>query len=304
MVVAFHHAALFSPAISTLEVALQKGFQPPLPGLTLQALSYHPLHSVTTIKRHLDQIRKNLRSTKKAPKESPTTPVSNTDKVDDWFPAREPSNKRSHHCYVALIKPERSGQIYSDLTGRLPLASSKGNNYLLIIYDYDSNGILAQPMRTWTGSCILAAYKVLHECLVAAGLQPQLQWSDNEASQSLKQFMTSAGIHYQLVPPGVHCRNAAKRAIRMFKNHFMAGLCSTDKHFPLHLWDQLVPQAELTLNMMQLPWLSPKISAHTQLNGHFDFIELQLHLQAFESLLMSSQQKGPHGPHMLKMAGT
>jgi hypothetical protein len=140
---------------------------------------------------------------------------------------------------VAIIKPERSGQIYSDLTGWLPIASSKGNNYLLIIYDYDSNGILAQPMQTCTGPCILAAYQVLHECLVAAGLQLQLQSLDNGISQSLKQFMTSEGIDYQLVPPGVHRRNAAEQAIRMFKNHFIAGLCSTDKHFPLHLWVHL-----------------------------------------------------------------
>jgi hypothetical protein len=152
---------------------------------------------VATIKGHLNEIQKNLRSTKKAPKESPTTPVSNIDKVDDWFPASEPSNKRSHHCYVGLIKPERYGQLYSDLTAQFPIASSKGNNYLLIIYDYDSNGILAQPMRTRTGPCILAAYKVLHEHLVAAGLHPKLQQLDNEASQSLKQFMTSEGVDYQ-----------------------------------------------------------------------------------------------------------
>jgi hypothetical protein len=34
-VVAFHYAALFSPAISTFERALQKGFPPPFSGLTL-----------------------------------------------------------------------------------------------------------------------------------------------------------------------------------------------------------------------------------------------------------------------------
>jgi hypothetical protein len=267
--VPFHHAALFSPAPTTLELALQKGFLPPFPGLTLQALRRHPPHSVATIKGHLDQIRKNLRSTKKAPKESPTTSVSNTDEVDDWFPASEPSNKRTHHYYLALIKPERSGQIYSDLTGRFPIAPSKENNYLLINYDYDSNGILAQPMQTRTGPCILAAYKVLHECLVAAGLRPQLQHLNHENSQSLKQFMTSESADYQLVPPDVHCWNAAKRAIRTFTKHFIAGLCSTDKNCPLHLWDNLVPQAEPTLNMLQGSRVNTKVSALTQLNGRF-----------------------------------
>jgi hypothetical protein len=83
--------------------------------------------------------------------------------------------------------------------------------------------------------------------------------------------MTKEGIDYQLVPPGVHCHIAAERAIRTFKNHFIAGLCSADKNFPLHLWDHLVPQAELTLNMLQGSRLNPKVSALTQLNGHFDF---------------------------------
>jgi hypothetical protein len=126
-------------------------------------------------------------------------------------------------------------------------------------------------MQICTGPCILAAYKALHEHLVAAGLRPQLQRLDNDTSQSLKEFMTSEGVDYQLVPPGVHHWNAAKRAIRMFKNHFIAGLCSMDKNFPLHMWGQLVPQAEVRLNMMQESWLNSKISAHTQLNRHFDF---------------------------------
>jgi hypothetical protein len=44
--------------------------------------------------------------------------------------------------------------------------------------------------------------------------------------------MTKEGIDYQLVPPGVHRCNAPERAIHMFKNRFIAGLCSTDKNFP------------------------------------------------------------------------
>jgi hypothetical protein len=204
-VVAFHHAALFSPALSTLEVALQNGFLPPLPGLTLSALQRHPPQSSATIKGHLDQIRKNPRSTKKGSKSIEPTSAPDHEVTDDWHPTSDPSNRRTNHCYVALIKPERSGQIHSDLTGRFAIASSTGNNYLLTVYEYDSNGILAQTMRTCTGPCILEAYKTIHGRLVAAGLRPELQRLDNEASQSLKQFMASEDIDYQLVPPDVHC---------------------------------------------------------------------------------------------------
>jgi hypothetical protein len=82
--------------------------------------------------------------------------------------------------------------------------------------------------------------------------------------------MSSEGIDYQLVPPGMHNCNAAEHAIYMFKKHFNAGLCSTDKNFPLHIWDQIVLQAELTLNILRGSRINPKASALTQLNGHID----------------------------------
>jgi len=74
------------------------------------------------------------------------------------------------------------------------------------------------------------------------GLCPKLQYLDNEASWVLQDHMTAKGINYQLVPPNLHCHNSAERAICMFKNHFIAGLCSTDKDFPIHLWDCILPQ--------------------------------------------------------------
>jgi hypothetical protein len=69
----------------------------------------------------------------------------------------------------------------------------------------------------------------------------------------------------------VHRRNTAKRAIRTFKNHFIAGLCSFNKDFPLHLWDRLVPQALLSLNILRGSRLNPKLSACAQLFGPFKF---------------------------------
>jgi hypothetical protein len=38
-----------------------------------------------------------------------------------------------------------------------------------------------------------------------------------------------------LVPPHCHRRNAAERAIRTFKKHFVARLSSVDPSFPMHL---------------------------------------------------------------------
>ena len=62
--VAFAHASLFSPAITTLELALRKNLITGFPGLTLKSLQAHPPNSLATAKGHLDQARKNQRSTK------------------------------------------------------------------------------------------------------------------------------------------------------------------------------------------------------------------------------------------------
>jgi hypothetical protein len=141
----------------------------------------------------------------------------------------------------------------------------------MILYDYDSNAILAAPLRSRSEHDLVAAYTSLHQYLVDRGLKPQLQHLDNEAPGGLKQFMTQQGVQYQLVPPHNHRRNVAKRAVSTFKDHSIAGLSTTDKNWPMHLWCRLIPQALLTLNLLRQSRLNPRLSAEAQLNGTFDF---------------------------------
>jgi hypothetical protein len=63
-VVAFHHAAVFSPALSTLQKAMKKGYLPPLPELTAHTLEKFPPPQEATTMGHLDNRRKNIKSTK------------------------------------------------------------------------------------------------------------------------------------------------------------------------------------------------------------------------------------------------
>jgi len=78
-------------------------------------------------------------------------------------------------------------------------------------------------------------------------------------------------VNFQLVPLHLHCWNAAEQAIQTFKNHFIARLCSVDKDFPISLWDRLLPQAELTLNLLWGSHLDPTLSSWAELHGLFDF---------------------------------
>ena len=78
-------------------------------------------------------------------------------------------------------------------------------------------------------------------------------------------------VTFELVPPNQHRRSAAERAIRNFKNHLLSGLATCDTDYPLQEWDRIIPQAELTFNLLRNSRLSPKLSAWEYLFGNFDF---------------------------------
>jgi hypothetical protein len=107
--------------------------------------------------------------------------------------------------------------------------------------------------------------------LVARGLKPKLMKLDNEASKLLKDYLFQQDITLQLVPPYIHRRNSAERASRSFKDHLIAGLLSTEKSFPMYLWDRILPQAAITLNMMRTSRINLKLSSAIHLFGQYDF---------------------------------
>jgi hypothetical protein len=267
--VAFMHAAMFSPAISTWCAAIDPGLFTAWPSLTSAQVRRHAPFSVPMLKGHMDQSRANQRSTKPPPGFK-QLPLLDEESDQDANPAPgDAPQGRSLHIYADCHSV--TGQIFTDPTGRFVTPPSSGNAYILMVYDYDSNYIHAEPMKSRAGPDILDAYQRAIALLTKRGLRPQLQRLDNEASTALQEYMMEQQIDFQLAPPHVHRRNAAERAIRTFKNHFIAGLCSTDKDFPLPLWDRLLPQALLTLNLLRGSRINRQLSAHAQVHGAFDY---------------------------------
>jgi hypothetical protein len=103
------------------------------------------------------------------------------------------------------------------------------------------------------------------------GFRPKLQTMDNEASSALKHYFPENDMIYQLVPPHFHRRNTVEHEIRTFKEHFVAGLSSLDPDFPMHLWDRLLPQTEITLNLLRTSRLHPQLSAAAHFHGLIDY---------------------------------
>jgi hypothetical protein len=166
------------------------------------------------------------------------------------------------------------------------------------LYHYDANHIFLLPIKNKSQECLHAAYTNVHKQIKAAGLKLDFQIMDNECSQLLKTYMTTNHIDFQLVPPANHIANAAEHAIQTAKNHFIAGLCSCPSNFPLNQWDKLVPQAELTLNLMRGSRMNPKQSAWEQIHGHFDYNRTPLAPPGMNVMVYEPvNQRGSWGSH-------
>jgi hypothetical protein len=164
------------------------------------------------------------------------------------------TGEKTNLVYAVFID---QGQLYTDLTGRFSVRSSKGNWYVMIVYSYDCNYIKPVAMKSRSASEWVRACGEVFQKLTSRGFKPKLQTMDNEASAALKNYFTEQDMTYQLVPPHCHRRNAAERAIHTFKEHFVAGLASVDSDFPMYLWDRLLPQAEMSLNLLRTSRLHP-----------------------------------------------
>jgi hypothetical protein len=47
-------------------------------------------------------------------------------------------------------------------------------------------------------------------------------------------------------------------------------LAMWDNDLPMHLWDILIPQATITINLLQKSWTNPNLSVHAQVIGNFE----------------------------------
>ncbi len=102
-----------------------------------------------------------------------------------------------------------------------------------------------------SGPRLWAAYSSTHMFFRKHGHHVRVQILDNETSPVLLSYFKSQNILYQLVPPAQKRTNTAERAIQTFQRHFLSLLAITHPSFPINHWPVLLPQAELTINLMR-----------------------------------------------------
>ena len=190
-----------------------------------------------TPKGHLNQTRKTLRSTK--PK---TKPFEKTD-------ASTLRGKKLQDVYTKVYDVRNT--VFSDQTGQFPTRSKRGNHYIMVMVEIDSNAILVEPITSRTDAELTRTYHAMMLRLKQAGIIPQKHILDNEVSNAMKTIICDEyKMKLELVPSGCHNRNTAELAIRKFKAHFLSLLAGTATSFPPTLWDRLLSQAEVTINLL------------------------------------------------------
>lgn len=311
--IAFLHGAAGFPVLATWLHAIRQGLYTTWPGLTPAIVKRHLPKSVITDMGHMNQQRKNQRSTKiklQKPQRIPALPRAYANLLlskpvigldDDSSPVKHAEDPTGRTNFVFASCQPVSGQVYSDLKGKFMLPSSRGNKYVLIVYDYDSNSILAEPMKNRLGPTIRNAYSKIHALLVDRGLVPRLQRLDNEASGHLQKFLNENDVDWQLAPPNVHRRNAAERAIQTFTNHWVSILSGCDDLCPLHLWCRMLPQVVITLNLLRASRINPQLSAYAQVFGAFDFNRTPMAPLGTKVMIhIPSQTRQKNAPHAVK----
>jgi antitoxin (DNA-binding transcriptional repressor) of toxin-antitoxin stability system len=154
------HAVCGYPIKSTWIKAVKAGNFVGWPLLTEKNIAKYYPETYETPKGHMNQMRKNVRSTK--PKQQPLE-VCNT--------AASLKGQKVQDVFVKTYDVRET--IFSDQTGKLPTQSQRGNKYIMVMVEIDSNAILVEPMKSRNDGKMIRAYDVLVQRLKNAGVQPK-----------------------------------------------------------------------------------------------------------------------------------
>ena len=72
------------------------------------------------------------------------------------------------------------------------------------------------------------------------------------------------------MPNGQHRINLSERALETWKSHTIAALSGVSDNPPLGLWDKLLPQLDMQVNLLRFSNVNPKVCSWTVLYGAHD----------------------------------
>jgi hypothetical protein len=126
------HAAAGFPTKDTWVKAIKNGNYVSWPGLTLNAVNKHFPESIKTQQGRMKKQRQNVRPMK----QKQIVEETSEDEVLTRAVAK-------HNILAKVLKA--CNTVYSDQTGCLPVQSNRGNRFVMVFYNVNSNYIDAEP---------------------------------------------------------------------------------------------------------------------------------------------------------------
>jgi hypothetical protein len=291
----FIHQALCSPPTPALLGALVRSFKlTTIQGLTPHLIKGHLPPSTATNKGHMRWHCQGVQTTRmKQPAILQAHSVANhLQHTEELFSAH------NMFCFAALADLH-TGTMYTNSTSAFPVPSFCNMQYVFVAYIYNLNAILVCAMPSKTNGAMIAVFTDILANLNAWGYAPALNLMDNECSKAVKAHIWSNHMDIHLISPHNHQVNDAERAIAMFKGHFISALTAVNRNCLLQLWDDFLPQVELTLNLLQFSQQDPTKPANKEVNGKFDYNKTPLAPLGAKGLLSNDMairaSWAPHG---------
>ncbi len=142
------HPCAFSPTVPTFQEAIRNQNFVTWPAIHTINFDKFLGDKTSIYLGHMYQVRSNLQS---------TVYMDN-----NFFPINNPSHKKSFATISQIIMFSPKEFEYGDLMGAFPFKSSRGNQYLYVLYDFDSNAILVHPLKTRQAAAIKHAWETLY----------------------------------------------------------------------------------------------------------------------------------------------
>ena len=89
---------------------------------------------------------------------------------------------KNHDLCTTIIPFNLKIKVFSDITGALPHKPNRRKFYVVVVYDYDSNSILAEPIKNRQAATIRDAFLKVQKVLKAIGSNPKVYIMDNDRS--------------------------------------------------------------------------------------------------------------------------
>ena len=90
---------------------------------------------------HMDQRLAYIRSTKSSLAKEASPELDHMVEHE-----QAPENNKTNMVFMTMVKVE--GQLFTDQTGRFPVTSNRGNNYIVMFYAVDPNYIKSYPIKS------------------------------------------------------------------------------------------------------------------------------------------------------------